>query len=235
MSSLTSLPKRGGFEHSKLSGNTRGSLKITACFIIAASLLFVLPEILAGDTETAKDEKAAPAFVATKVAAAQCRAKLKSVEDFADRNKAGQTQSTRFTEDEINSYLALDLKPRYDASLKNLVVHFKEDSLQAIVSVDFDQLGSTSSKFLPRLIGMMISGIHTITANGKLLSKNGKANFVLGQALFDTSTLPKFLVEEIISAVGRKQKPPFDPLRPSRMPYEINRVEVHPGYIMIYQ
>ena len=101
--------------------------------------------------------------------------------------------------------------------------------------MNFDQLGATSTKLLPRLLSMMISGIHTITADGKLQSRSGRANFILDQARFDTSTLPKFLVEEIISAVGRKQKPPFDPLKPSRMPYEIDRVEVHPGYIIVYQ
>jgi len=199
------------------------------------SLLLFLPAILAGGPETPPAEKDAPAFVATKSAAAQCRAKLKSVEDFSDRNKPGQTQSTRFAEDEINSFLALDMKPRYHASLKNLVVHFKDGSLQAIATIDFDHLGSASTKLLPRLIGMVISGVHTITADGKLTSKDGRANFLLEQALFDSSTLPKFFVEEIISSVGRKQKPPFDPMQPSRMPYEIDRVEVHPGYIMVFQ
>jgi len=198
-------------------------------------MVLFMPAILVGRSEVAPDGKDASAFIASKTAAAECRSKLKSLEDFADRHKAGQTQTTKITEDEINSYLALDLKPKYHASLKNLVVSFKEDRLQGTADIDFDRLGATSTKFLPKLIGLFFSGVHTITADGKLLSKNGKASFHLEQALFDKSTLPKFLVEEIISAVGRKQKPPFDPLQPSQMPYEIDRVEVHPGYIIVIQ
>ena len=79
----------------------------------------------------------------------------------------------------------------------------------------------------------MFSGVHTMAADGQLVANDGKAHFKLEQALFDGSALPKPLVEGIISAVGRKQNPPFDPLQPSEMPYEINKVDVHSGYIIV--
>jgi hypothetical protein len=194
-----------------------------------------LSAILVCSPELARAEKDAPAFTPSRTAATQCGSKLKSLEDFADRHKPGQTQTTKFTENEINSYLALDLKTRYHASLKDLMTSFKEDGLKATATLDFDLLETTSTRLLPKLLGLVFSGIHTLTADGKLVSKNGKANFHLEQALFDNSALPRFLVEEIISAAGRKQNPPFDPLRPSQMPYEIDRVEVHAGYIMVFQ
>jgi hypothetical protein len=103
------------------------------------------------------------------------------------------------------------------------------------VAVDFDRLGGTSTRFLPKLLGFMLSGVHTITTQGRLVSGNGKASFRLEQARFDNSTLPKALVEEIISAVGRKQNPPFDPLQPSQLFYGIQRIDVHTGYILVYQ
>jgi hypothetical protein len=77
--------------------------------------------------------------------------------------------------------------------------------------------------------------VHKLTARGQLLSGNGKASFRLEQARFDNSTLPKALVEEIITAVGRKQNPPFDPLQPSQLFYDIDKVDVHPGHILVYQ
>jgi hypothetical protein len=85
------------------------------------------------------------------------------------------------------------------------------------------------------LMSLMFSGTHTLSASGQLQSKDGNARFYLEQARFDNSTLPRSLVEEIISAVGKKQNPPFDPLQPSRMPYKIERVDVHRGYIIVYQ
>jgi hypothetical protein len=107
--------------------------------------------------------------------------------------------------------------------------------MRAIAAIDFDRLGSASNKLWPMLVGLVFSGVHTLTAEGRVLGQNGKAGFLLESARFDGRTLPKALVEEIISAVGRKQKPPFDPIQPSRMPYEINRIEMHPGYIIVFQ
>ena len=86
---------------------------------------------------------------------------------------------------------------------------------------------------MPKLISLMFSGVHTLAADGQLVTKDGKAHFKLDAGPFRWQRLPKPLVEGIISAVGRKQNPPFDPLQPSEMPYEINKVDVHPGYIIV--
>ena len=87
----------------------------------------------------------------------------------------------------------------------------EKNELQAVASIDFDSL-SSSGKPLSKLIGLMFSGTHTLTVKGQLISKGGKANFSSDQARFDDTTLPRYLVEQIITAVGRKQNPPFDPL-----------------------
>jgi hypothetical protein len=180
-------------------------------------------------------ETKAPAFIASKTAAAQCQSKLRSLDDFASRRKPGQTQTTQFTDEEINSHLALNLKPKYHASLKNLEVTFYENRMRAIAAIDFDRLGSASTKLWPKLVGLVFSGVHTLTVEGQAVGQNKNAYFRLERARFDNSTLPKYLVEEIISTVGRKQRPPFDAMKPSRMPYEINRIEMHPGYIIVFQ
>ncbi len=191
-------------------------------------LAFCAPVAIGEETENA-------AFIASKEAAARCQAKLNSLDAFANRRKSGQKQTTTIAEEEINSFLELNLKPKYHASLKSLVVEFHENRMHATAVVNFDHLRSASTKLLPALIGLVFSGVHTIAVEGQVLSGNGRANFRLERARFDSGTLPKYLVEEILSAVGRKQKPPFDPMQPSRMPYEINRIEMHPQYIIVFQ
>jgi hypothetical protein len=104
-----------------------------------------------------------------------------------------------------------------------------------MAAIDFDELSMNAKGGLTRLFAQLFSGTHTLTVRGTLQTKAGKGNFVLESAAFDNTTLPNFIVEEIISSVGRKQKPPFDPLQPSTMPYRIDRVEVHSGYIVVYQ
>ncbi len=171
----------------------------------------------------------------TKAASERCNLKLKALENYAAHPKTGRVPTTQFSEDEVNSYFALDLSPQFHPCLKSLTFRFEEDRLQGDAIIDFDRLGAASGKLFPKLLSLMLSGVHTITARGQLVSGDGKASFRLEQARFDNSTLPKALVEEIISAVGRKQNPPFDPLQPSHLFYGIKKIDVHPGYALVYQ
>jgi hypothetical protein len=236
MSSSTSSPKRGGFEHSRSSDNLKSPIRLFQRSNAARRfgvLLFLAGLLLCCATPFAAAQTAA--FVPSKAAAAECSSKLNELKTFPGKRKSGETQTTKLSENEINSYLALDLGARFHPCLKSLVTIFEENRLKATATIDFDRLGVAPSKLLPKLISLMFSGVHTIAADGQLVAKDGKAQFKMNQALFDESALPKPLIEGIISAVGRKQNPPFDPLQPSEMPYEINKVDVHPGYIIVYQ
>jgi len=232
MSLSISSPKRGGavrlelFDNSKLRDCiTAGSCRVSLLF---AGLIFFCG--------LANPAGPGPAIPATKKAAAeQCSLKLKALEDYSTHSKIGRVQTTQFSEEEINSYFELDLSPKYHPCLKSVTFKLEEDRLQGAVVIDFDKLGKTSTRLFPKLLSFMLSGVHTIMARGQLVSGNGKASFRLEQARFDNSTLPKALVEEIISAVGRKQKPPFDPLQPSQLFYDIQKIDVHPGYVVVYQ
>jgi hypothetical protein len=236
MFSSTSSPRRGGFEHSRSSDNLKSPLRLFQRPIAARRfgvVLFLAGFLLCCTASFAAAQTAV--FTPSKAAAAECHSKLNKLEAFSGKRKSGETQTTKLSENEINSYLALDLGSRYHPCLKSLVMAFEENRLKTTATIDFDLLGVTSSKLLPKLISLMFSGVHTIATEGQLVTNEGKAHFKMNQALFDGSALPKPLIEEIISAVGRKQNPPFDPLQPSKMPYEINKVDVHPGYIIVYQ
>jgi hypothetical protein len=238
MSSLISSQKHGGAGHSRLSDNSKDSFKPARRSVIlgcrTAEFLLLSLFLLRGSAavSTQGDTAVSSAVFA---AAERCSRKLKSLEDFSLKHKSERKQITRFTEDEVNSYLALDLSEQYNPCLKSLRIAFEENKIQAVAAIDFDRLRTESTRLLPKVISLMFSGTHTLTARGQLLSKNGNANFHLEEARFDNSTLPRSLVEEIITAVGRKQNPPFDPLQPSKMPYKIEKVDVRRGYIIVYQ
>ncbi len=199
-----------------------------AVLLAAALILFCCLASPAGPGATAPDMSKA-------AAAERCNVKLKALEHYAAHPKTGRVQTTQFSEEEVNSYLELDLSSQYHPCLKSLTFVFEEDRLQGVATIDFDRLGKTSSKLFPKLLSFMLSGVHTITARGQLVSGDGKASFRLEQARFDNSTLPKALVEEILSAVGRKQNPPFDPLQPSQLFYGIRKIDVHAGYVLVDQ
>jgi hypothetical protein len=234
-----SSPKHGGNGPSKSYDNRKELIKpvwkslaprlLKIALLLSCLTLSSAIAVIPADAGTA-------AYIPSKAAAERCSAKLNSLADFAAKRKSGQKQSTQFSQDEINSYLALDLSAHYHPCLKSLTVNFEEkNGLQAVASIDFDSLKSSSNKLLSKLIGLMFSGTHTLTAEGQLISKGGKANFNLDQARFDDATLPRYLVEQIITAVGRKQNPPFDPLQPSKVFYEIEKIDIHSGSIIVYQ
>jgi hypothetical protein len=171
----------------------------------------------------------------SKAAAESCGVKLKRLEEFAAGSSRSKKQTIEFSENEINSYLALELSKNYHPSLKSLVIVVEESKLQGVASIDFDSLAMNSKTILTKLMTKMFSGVHTLAVRGKLVTAEGKARFELEEAHFDDSALPNFLVEEIISAVGRKQKPPFDPMQPSKLPYGIQTVDLHRGRALVHQ
>lgn len=231
MSFSISLPKRGGAALSKSSGN-QVSRRFVAVFRISMALLSPALIFTGAPAISARAEPT-PAAI-TRAAANRCDSKVKALEANAARKEA-RPLTTEFSEDEINSYFALILSPKFNPCLKRVSFKFEENRLQAVADIDFDRLGKSSSKLFSRLLSLMLSGVHALTVRGQLVSGNGKASFRLEQARFDNTTLPKALVEEIITAVGRRQKPPFDPMKPSELFYGIQKVDVHAGYLVAHQ
>ena len=171
----------------------------------------------------------------SKEASDSCGLKVKHLEEYTAKPDPKEKQTIQFSQSELNSFLALELRQKYHPSLKSLLVALGEDTLQAVATIDFDVLGMNSKSVAAKLFTKLFAGVHNLTVRGKLLARDGKGSFQLEEARFDDTTLPNFLVEEIISAVGKKQKPPFDPMQPNTLPYNIERVDLHREYILVYQ
>jgi len=167
--------------------------------------------------------------------AVSCEAKVLRLEAFDANPQPGRHQTTRISQNELNSYLALILSPQYHPCLKSIILKFEKGSVQANAVIDFDRLEFGSTQAVNSLLRSMLSGVHTLVIAGELVSGGNKASFKLREARFDSLSLPNFLVSEIISAVGRKQDPPFDPMQPSTLPYRIEKAEVQAGFLLLYQ
>jgi hypothetical protein len=238
MFSLIFSPKRGGAGHSKSSNDSGSAPKSVRSFITpipswAFSVLLILV-FLPGPAEGLSGTRGASSAISAE-AAARCAHKLQSLEDFSAGNTKKSTQTTQFSEEEVNSYLALNLSDSYHPSLQKLTMTFRKSRISAEAVIDFDRLGEISTGMMPKLINLMFSGVRTLTADGELSSSQGKAHFNLEQARFDDRTIPNYLVNEIIALVGKTQTPPFDPTKPSELPHKIDRVEIRPGFITVYQ
>jgi hypothetical protein len=171
----------------------------------------------------------------SKSAADSCDAKVKRLASIDAARKPSQPQTTRFSEAEWNSYMALRLSPNYHPSLREIYFRFEKDRLRATAKVDFDKLSFDSTQAVTRLIRSMLTGVHSLEVAGSLLASAGKATFQLQEARFDNLPLPNLLVTEMLAAVGRRQVPPIDPTQPNALPYHISKIEVNSGFFTVYQ
>lgn len=175
------------------------------------------------------------AAAVSRSAADSCAQKVRTLEEHAAKPGKKKKQNTRISEEEINSYLAYELSSKYHPSLKSIVVDLEEAKLHGVAAINFDHVNKNSTRFLKKLLARMFAGEHELSVKGALLARAGKVSFQVHEARFDGTPLPIILVEEIMSIVGRNQKPPIDPTQPSQLPYGIQSVEVHSGYIIIHQ
>ena len=161
--------------------------------------------------------------------------KLNRIKDFIPAKKSGRNQTIYFTEDEINAWLALQVKFRAHPSLKNLMVALDDNHAVVTADIDFDHLNANSSTLLPKLIAIMFSGVHTITAHGKITSGNGQGMFEVDKASFDKLSIPAYLMKEIIAAVGLRQPHPIDPTKSYALPFDLDRLDVRKASLIAYQ
>ncbi|MDR0843059.1 MAG: hypothetical protein LBP68_06545 [Acidobacteriota bacterium] len=167
--------------------------------------------------------------------AGACETKLGRVKAFASVKEAVRSQVIYFTEDEINSWLALRFKSRAHPSLKDLTVSLEDGQALVTAGIDFDRLRDDSETFLPKLIALMFSGVHTITAHGKIISGKGQGMFEVDKARFDDIAIPAYLMNGILSAVGLRQNPPVDPSNLSPLPFSLEHIDVRKGSLLTYQ
>jgi hypothetical protein len=200
---------------------------------ILALVFWALQSASAGSSARPPEETSAPKI--SQKASDSCARKVKALEAWAAQSDGRGRQTTRLSEEEINSYLALELKAKFHPCLTSLQFTLSEKRLSGTAGIDFDNLGMSASKTITKMLAHLFSGKHRLIVAGTLLAEAGKGSLQLEEARFDGSLLPNFMVSEIVTAVGRKQRPPFDPLQPSQMPYSIEKVDVHAGYIIVTQ
>src|SRR5512139_4117310 len=119
MSSLTLSPRRGGAAPSRLFHDRCARSWISGCTIISRCCRTVLRlailALLAGLMLVHARPETKPSGL-SQAAAERCSLKLKSLEDYANHRKGIPNQATQFSEDEANSYLALNLSRKYHPS-----------------------------------------------------------------------------------------------------------------------
>jgi hypothetical protein len=139
---------------------------------------------------------------------------------------------------EVNSYLAFNIKDKIPPGLANPEIRMVGDGqLAGKVFVDMDEFKRhrKSGGFLDPL--NFISGQVPVTANGVLRTKDGIGQFQLASAEIHGVSLPKPLVQELVSYFSRTPDRPngFKIDEPFPLPAKIREVTVERGKAVVMQ
>jgi hypothetical protein len=161
--------------------------------------------------------------------------------DEINRNAAAaepQPKITPFTESEINSYLAFNIKDKIPKGLANPEITIVGNgSLAGRVFIDFDEFNRNRKprEWMDPLA--YLSGRIPVDARGVLRTQNGRGQFHFGAANIHGIPLPKSFVQELVSYFSRTAQNPrgFNLDAPFDLPAKIRRIDVAKGEAVMVQ
>lgn len=164
------------------------------------------------------------AEVAVSAKAAEAAAeKLRQIREASSNRTAGSL--TQFSEEEVNSYLALELASRYPSGISDVQVRFLPGRILGTSQVDFAKL-KAAHRTSGGMADYLFWGIHTLSVEGGFSAIDGVGQFDLESVSLDGFTLPQRLVDLLIETFLKPRFPSLALNRPFRLPYSIDRVQV---------
>ena len=170
--------------------------------------------------------------------AVRFQAKLARIEAFgATRARTPKSQSTELTDTEVNAYL------RYAAG-RQVPVGITDPTLSALGSgrvsgraiVDLDAVRQQKQRGWMDPVGYL-SGKVPVTAAGTLTTSNGTGRFQLESAELSGITVPKFVLQELLTYYSRTPEAPngIDMDAPFQLPARIKEIRIGTGTATVVQ
>jgi hypothetical protein len=165
-------------------------------------------------------------------AASQCSQKLS---ELATPSKVRSPKTLEFSQKEIDSFLHYEVSQFYPQGLQEVHVKLLNDLLSANAKINFDEIQSTENSAGNTWISSIFSGVHTLEATGKIKTNNGAGSYDILGVRLDQKEIPKPLVSLLITKLVLPKYPEAKPNTNFELPYKINRIEILPGKLVVYQ
>jgi hypothetical protein len=175
----------------------------------------------------------------TKEDADRFQAKLTKIVDFGRMAPAGSAppRSTAVTDAEVNSYLRFSARDQIPAGIMEPLVSAQGDGrVSGRAIVDLDVVRKQKQRGWLDPLGYL-TGRLPVTAAGKLTTKDGKGQFQLESAEISGVTIPKGVLQELLSYYSRNPANPsgIDMDEPFELPSRIREIRVGSGTSTIVQ
>jgi len=117
--------------------------------------------------------------------------------------------------------------------VESIVLLIHEGTFLTRVEVNTDELQVKGDDVTLGYLKLLLKGTQTLEIEGKLEAENGLATYRVQEARLSGISLPPLWVNKLLSSLGKKNDPPFDPSEPLEIPYGIQSVTFQPGRVMI--
>ena len=150
-----------------------------------------------------------------------------------DQQSAVPNRSYEVTEKELNAYLSAQLYQQDQKAVESIALLIKEGTFLTRIEVNTDELQVKGDDVTLGYLRLLLRGTQTLEVEGKLQAADGLASYLVQEARLSGISLPAPWVNSLLSSLGKKNNPPFDPTEPFEMPYGIQSVTFHPGKVLM--
>ena len=157
------------------------------------------------------------------------------LEELRDNDEQGTVpnRTYKLTEEELNAYLSAQLYQQHQKAVESIALLLKEGTFLTRVEVNVDELQFPVDDVMTGYLRLLLKGIQTLEIEGTLETENGMATYRVQEARLSGIPIPARLVNNLLSSLGKKNDPPFDPTQPFEMPYSIQSFTFQPGKVMM--
>jgi len=177
----------------------------------------------------------------TKQDADRCQGKLGRITTFANapraRASATVAQTTQLTDAELNSYLRYHLKDQVPVGIVDPTLNaVGQGRVKGGAVIDLDAVRRQKERGWTDPLSYM-TGKLPLTASGLLITQNGVGRFQLESAEISGISIPKSLVQELLSYYSRTAENPsgISIDDPFELPARIKEIRVGRGEAMVVQ
>ncbi len=172
----------------------------------------------------------------------RCQTKLGRISAFAAKPKAAAgsaaaTQTTQLTDAELNAYIKFNLKNEVPAGVVDpTLTAMGEGKVRGAAVIDLDTVRKQKQRSWTDPLGYM-TGKLPLTASGLLITQNGIGRFQLESAEISGITIPKSLLQELLSFYSKSAERPsgISMDDPFELPASIKEIRVGKGEAMVVQ
>ena len=181
----------------------------------------------------------------TKQDADRCQGKLGRITAFANTPTAktavtsasAKSQTTQLTDTELNSYIRYHLREQVPAGIVDPTLNALGDGrVSGTTMVDLDGIRKSRQRGWTDPLNYL-TGQMQLTASGVLVTQNGVGRFQLESAQISGVTIPKSLVQELLSYYSKSAENPsgISLDDPFELPARIKEIRVGRGEAMVVQ